>query len=72
LATLSASPSKDFGLPSFTPPLLRRLQAGVGSLADKFALELSQGAENVEDQTATWSGRVDGLGQGNEADSERL
>ena len=36
-----------------------RVMIGEGALADQFALELRQGSEDAEDETAGWGRRVD-------------
>src|SRR5690606_20356930 len=47
-------------------------QAGDGPLPDQAVLELGQGTENVEHQSAASTGGVDGLGQGAEPDATLL
>ncbi len=49
--------------PALTSPRRSGCQARTGALLDQVALELAEGAENVEDEPAARRGGVDGLGQ---------
>ena len=57
------------GLPTFPSPGSGGLKPSHRPLADDVALELGEGAEDVEGQTSAGGGRVDTLGQRPEADA---